>query len=103
MAAEERARSVDRVDEGEADPTEKTADGSEGPPPGGQSPSSTDDGDDPRRVAHELLAQAHAVLTIAVRDDVLREWCPPGLELVVAQTAAKVAVAVGGSVLLSTA
>jgi len=34
-------------------------------------------------------------LTIAVRDDVLREWCPPGLELVVAQTAAKVAVAVG--------
>ena len=38
-----------------------------------------DDGDDPRRVAHELLGQAHAVLVIATRDEVLQYWCPEHL------------------------
>ena len=38
-----------------------------------------DDGDDPRRVAHELLGQAHAVLVLATRDDVLQYWCPEDL------------------------
>lgn len=49
------------------------------PPPGPQSPSadaSEDDGDDPRRVAHELIGQAHAVLVVAVGDSVLPIWCP---------------------------
>ena len=39
-----------------------------------------DDNDDPRRVAHELLGQAHAVLVIATRDEVLPYWCPQDLQ-----------------------
>jgi len=38
-----------------------------------------DDGDDPRRVAHELLGQAHAVLVIATRDQHFQYWCPEDL------------------------
>jgi hypothetical protein len=57
--------------------------------------SSVDDEDDPRRVAHELLGQAHAVLTIAVRKEVLPTWCPPELRPSVEETTAKIATAVG--------
>lgn len=58
--------------------------GMEQPPTGGgDQPQSqgepVDDGDDPRRVAHELLSQAHAVLVITMREDVLVYWCPENL------------------------
>ena|SRR5215469_2713840 len=56
--------------------------GGESPPGGGQYPGGSeleDDNDDPRRVAHELLGQAHAVLVIATKDEVLHYWCPPDL------------------------
>jgi hypothetical protein len=50
---------------------------------GGENPGAageqTDDSDDPRRVAHELLGQAHAVLVIATRDAVMQYWCPEDL------------------------
>jgi hypothetical protein len=50
---------------------------------GGEHPEAADqqadDGDDPRRVAHELLGQAHAVLVIATRDGVIEYWCPEDL------------------------
>jgi hypothetical protein len=36
-----------------------------------------EDADDPRRVAHELLGQAHAVLVLAHRDQALEAWCLP--------------------------
>jgi hypothetical protein len=51
------------------------------PPPGGQQPPAEDDDrDDPRRVAHELVGQAHAVLVVATRDsEVLETWCPEHL------------------------
>ena len=50
--------------------------GGEQPPAGGEQ---EDENDDPRRVAHELLGQAHAVLVIATRDEVLQYWCPQDL------------------------
>ncbi|MGR6320722.1 hypothetical protein Q2K19_22185 [Micromonospora soli] len=35
--------------------------------------------DDPRRVAHELVGQAHAVLVLAYRDAAIELWCVPEL------------------------
>ena len=46
---------------------------------GGEAAVAEDDGDDPRRVAHEVLGQAHAVLVIALDDANLPHWCPPEL------------------------
>src|SRR5215471_14810527 len=54
-----------------------------------------DDGDDPRRVAHELLGQAHAVLVVATRDDVLGYWCPEDLQQSVKDGRIRLWVAVG--------
>jgi hypothetical protein len=45
--------------------------------PPGSSATSWEDADDSRRVAHELVGQAHAVLVLAYRDDVLALWCLP--------------------------
>lgn len=65
---------------------------------GGQPPGEgerEDDSDDPRRVAHELLGQAHAVLVVATRDDVLRYWCPEDLQQSVKDGRIRLWVAVG--------
>jgi hypothetical protein len=64
-------------------------------PPVEPSGSAPDDGEDPRRVAHELVALAHAVLTLAGRADVLAEWCPENLRDSVREAGAALAVAVG--------
>jgi hypothetical protein len=65
-------------------------------PPGSPSvPSEPEDVEDPRRVAHELLGQAHAVLTVAVRPDVMDAWCPPELRESVLATTAQVGGAIG--------
>ena len=42
--------------------------------PAGPENGSTDDRDDPRRVAHEILGQAHAVVVRAYDPIVLDEW-----------------------------
>jgi hypothetical protein len=68
-----------------------------GEPPAAPEGPGADDVDDPRRVAHELLGQAHAVLTIAARDEVLRQWCREELRPSVVDTAAKIAMAVGAA------
>jgi hypothetical protein len=48
--------------------------------PGGAQPDYPVDGDadDPRRTAHELVAQAQALLNIASQDQLLRLWWPQG-------------------------
>ncbi|GAA1032448.1 hypothetical protein GCM10009557_30990 [Virgisporangium ochraceum] len=46
------------------------------------------DGDDPRRVAHEILGQSHAVLVVATSRDTVGEWCPRELQGAVRGTAA---------------
>jgi hypothetical protein len=38
-----------------------------------------DDSEDPRRVAHEIVAQAHAVLFLATTNENLEHWCPQDL------------------------
>jgi hypothetical protein len=66
------------------------------PPPQATVPDpQRDDGDDPRRVAHELVGQAHAVLVIAHRQDVLGYWCPPELRDVTPDAGAPLWLAVG--------
>lgn len=69
------------------------------PPDGGprrpDTPGSDDDPEDPRRVAHELVGLAHAVLSIAGREDVLPHWCPDDLQPSVRESAAEVALAIG--------
>jgi hypothetical protein len=65
-------------------------------PPGEQTGSEdVPDGDEPRRVAHELLGQSHAVFLLALRPDVLPLWCPPDLLPSVVQTSADIVAAVG--------
>ena len=54
-----------------------------------------DDGDHPRRVAHELLGQSHAVFLLALRPDVLTLWCPDELRPAVRQSAAAIVAAAG--------
>lgn len=54
-----------------------------------------DDAEDPRRVAHELVGLAHAVLAIAGREDVLPHWCPEELRLSVRDSGAGLAAAIG--------
>jgi hypothetical protein len=54
-----------------------------------------EDGEDPRRVAHELLGQAHAVLSIAAVEDVLRLWCPADLRESVRATQSDLALVIG--------
>ena len=48
--------------------------------PGGAQPDypANGDADDPRRTAHELVAQAQALLNIASQDQLLRLWWPQG-------------------------
>jgi hypothetical protein len=64
-------------------------------------PQSTDeelawaDADDPRRVAHELVGQAHAVLVLAHRDAAIEVWCVPALRESVAAAAPDLWIAVG--------
>lgn len=65
------------------------------PPPGEPSPDSDEDPEEPRRVAHELVAQAHAVLAIAGREDILPHWCPEDVQQSVRDSAAEIAQAVG--------
>jgi hypothetical protein len=77
------------------DPTPEDPTPDEIPPPPRPSPDSDDDPEDPRRVAHELVAQAHAVLALAGRDDVLPDWCPEDLQPAVRESAAELAQAVG--------
>lgn len=68
----------------------------ESPPPSREAPLSPDDDpEDPRRVAHELVALAHAVLAIAGREEVLAVWCPEQIRQSVRDSAADVAQAVG--------
>jgi hypothetical protein len=54
-----------------------------------------DDADDPRRVAHELLGQSHAVFLLALRPDVLGLWCPGELQSAVLGTKAEIVEATG--------
>jgi hypothetical protein len=54
-----------------------------------------EDGEDPRRVAHELLGQAHAVLAIAADERVLRVWCPAELRDAVRAAHADLAQVIG--------
>jgi hypothetical protein len=54
-----------------------------------------EDSEDPRRVAHELLGQAHAVLAIAADERVLKVWCPAELRDTVRATHADLAQAIG--------
>jgi hypothetical protein len=54
-----------------------------------------EDGEDPRRAAHEMLGQAHAVLSIAADEDVLPLWCPVELRPSVRATQADLALAIG--------
>jgi hypothetical protein len=56
-----------------------------------------DDGDDPRRVAHELLGQSHAVFLLALRSDVIPLWCPDELRAAVEQTSAAIVAAAGAA------
>ena len=65
------------------------------PPPNEAPPGPDDDPEDPRRVAHELVALAHAVLAIAGREEVLAVWCPEHVRQSVRDSAADVAQAVG--------
>ena len=62
------------------------SDPSAGPPGGGQGPGAAQpeyppdgDADDPRRTAHELVAQAQALLHIASQDQLLPQWWPLGI------------------------
>jgi hypothetical protein len=66
-----------------------------GPPADVYPPAADDDPEDPRRVAHELVALAHAVLAIAGREDVLPAWCPEELRPAVRDTEASLATAIG--------
>jgi hypothetical protein len=66
-----------------------------GPPAAVSPPAADDDPEDPRRVAHELVALAHAVLAIAGREDVLRDWCPEELQPAVRETEVSLATAIG--------
>jgi hypothetical protein len=54
-----------------------------------------EDSEDPRRVAHELLGQAHAVLAIAADERVLKVWCPAELRDAVRAAHADLAEAIG--------
>ena len=69
----------DVVTPADIDESGSSAGGDNGGGHSGVAQEQADDGDDPRRVAHELLGQAHAVLVIATRDDVLQHWCPEDL------------------------
>jgi hypothetical protein len=66
-----------------------------GPPADVPPPAADDDPEDPRRVAHELVALAHAVLAIAGREDLLPDWCPEELRPAVRETEASLATAIG--------
>ena len=88
-----------RLSEG-VSPAQGPAPTSTAPPPpaapgGSSSPPRPGDDEDPRRVAHELLGQAHAVLTLAVAPDVIAVWCPPELRTPVVATTAQVGAAIG--------
>lgn len=89
---------------------------SSGPPGGGQStgrregaagpngpaaPSEPADGEsdetDPRRTAHEVLGQTHALLHDALREQVIPYWCPPELQSDLRTTRGALAEAIGAA------
>jgi hypothetical protein len=53
--------------------------GTTGGAPNPAQSAATDNGDDARRVAHELLGQTQGLMFIAMREDEIRLWCPPEL------------------------
>lgn len=97
MARQTRAsqRSVESPQSTGDAPGATTAGSGGAPPPASPPSPAPEDGDDPRRVAHEIVGQAHAVLVIAHRDDVLEHWCPADLRVAVLDARTPLWVAIG--------